>query len=61
MINQHFSLNYDYNKANFAVCTFQLGVGPFSDKLPRSKIRQSKINLRSVAGPMGEMNRQPSV
>ena len=25
------------------------------------KIRQSKINSRSVAGPMGQMNRQPSV
>ena len=25
------------------------------------KIRQSKINSRSVAGPMGQMNRRPSV
>ena len=29
----------------------------FSD----SKIRQSKINSRSVAEPMGQMNRRPSV
>ena len=25
------------------------------------EIRQSKINSRSVAGPMGQMNRPPSV
>ena len=25
------------------------------------EIRQSKINSRSVAGPMGQMNRRPSV
>ena len=29
--------------------------------VPSIKIRQSKINSRSVAGPMGQMNRRPSV
>ena len=29
--------------------------------LATSEIRQSKINSRSVAGRMGQMNRQPSV
>ena len=28
---------------------------------PSFKIRQSKINSRSVAGPMGQMNRRPTV
>ena len=27
----------------------------------QTKIRQSKINSRSVAGPMGQMNRRPRV
>ena len=33
----------------------------FKVSLYQSKIRQSKINSRSVAGPMGQMNRRPSV
>ena len=31
----------------------------YEDK--RTEIRQSKINSRSVAGSMGQMNRRPSV
>ena len=30
-------------------------------RFPSHEIRQSKINSRSVAGPMGQMNRRPSV
>ena len=36
---------------------------PLEKSFPKlfSKIRQSKINSRSVAGPMGQMNRRPSI
>ena len=50
-----------------AMNTVQWGFWPvFFDKMMKlkcdwPKIRQSKINSRSVTGPMGQMNRQPSV
>ena len=34
---------------------------PWTQRPNRLEIRQSKINSRSVAGPMGQMNRRPSV
>ena len=48
----------------FCLCTNKIRFQPFflSDEMVnRSEIRQSKINSRSVAGPMGQMNRRPSV
>ena len=41
-----------FERKDFVLTSFpQLGL----------KIRQSKINLHSVTGPMGQMNRRPSV
>ena len=34
---------------------------PLAVKIASKEIRPSKINSRSVAGPMGRMTRQPSV
>ena len=52
----------------FAMNLFRFDLKAYSmsrrDKLQilqPSKIRQSKMNSRSVAGPMGQMNPRPSV